>query len=431
MNYKKKIFCTIIVSAVFVCGLCRCATPLPPNDSAAVPRDFAGVVHAADVKSAQQFKQLRDMGVRWVLATLYWNDVERKEGDWKYGNYDAFVKRNKDAGNKIVMVLAYDTPWLYSDNEGRKKVDPQNLDHFINYVETTVERYKDTVDAWEIWNEPNGLFWRGSRGDYFELHKRTAAAIRAVKKDAYILGGAFWRTPVSFINAMFKYGAFENVDAAAFHPYGINPDESMMLYDKFKAALLKNKFSGDIFITEVGYPTGGLYPNKMKEERAPEYVIKTISALAARGARAVIWYELQDSHNKGEARGSLNSEDYFGLLYKDFAPKDGARAYSLCANLLAGTTYKKSGIKTGALPKSLVSLYFENADGGVLIVWNDVNKIRPLKLEGLSAFTIHDINEKSEERLDGTAKLDAGRAPLVITWRTADIDGNEVFLLPY
>jgi hypothetical protein len=38
--------------------------------------------------------------------------------------------------------------------------------------------------AWdfEVWNEPNFMFWSGTQADYFELYRRSAAAIKQVDK---------------------------------------------------------------------------------------------------------------------------------------------------------------------------------------------------------------------------------------------------------
>jgi beta-glucosidase/6-phospho-beta-glucosidase/beta-galactosidase len=50
---------------------------------------------------------------------------------------------------------------------------------FREYVEKTVEHYKDRVDAWCIWNEPNlqPRFWvsEGTKEQIFDLTKAAAA----------------------------------------------------------------------------------------------------------------------------------------------------------------------------------------------------------------------------------------------------------------
>ena len=61
-------------------------------------------------------------------------------------------------------------------------------------VEHWVERYGlDEVRAWyfEVWNEPNlGPFFRGTRGEYFELYRVTAEAVKSVDPELRIGGPA-------------------------------------------------------------------------------------------------------------------------------------------------------------------------------------------------------------------------------------------------
>ncbi|GHV16198.1 hypothetical protein FACS189493_1650 [Spirochaetia bacterium] len=87
-------------------------------------------------------------------------------------------------------MLAYDTGWLYPDGKRRKYISPENMPLFLTFVENTVSRYRGKVDAWGIWNEPNGLFWNGSQKEFFELTKAVTQKIREVDPDAVILAGS-------------------------------------------------------------------------------------------------------------------------------------------------------------------------------------------------------------------------------------------------
>jgi hypothetical protein len=263
--------------------------------------------------------------------------------------------KGRAAGKKIVAVLGYDALWLSSNGKRKEYIAPENLPLFLNFVEKMVNHFRGRVDAWEIWNEPNFMFWKGPDTEFFELAKLTAQKIRETDPQANILGGAFWRVPKGFIRNMFNAGALENVNGLAFHPYATNPGAAVKLYDKFTSVLAEFNYLGAIWITEAGYPTGGWYPTAVNEDEQPAYVVKTITGIAARGARALLWYELFDSYNKGESPEPLNSEAYFGLVYPDYTKKKGAYAYMLCARYLEGKEYRPDLIEKNNIPKSFIS----------------------------------------------------------------------------
>jgi hypothetical protein len=120
-------------------------------------------------------------------------------------------------------------------------------------------------------------------------------------------------------------------------------------------------FADRIWVTEMGYPTGGLYPTATTEKRFPAFVVKTFVNLAVSGARTILWYQLFDP----EQRTRGDSEDFFGLVRSrsDYTSK-GAQAFGLCAVHLAGTVYHPGLPLRDRVPSSLRAFYFEKPEGG-------------------------------------------------------------------
>jgi hypothetical protein len=374
------------------------------------------MVHAGE--TTEEFPLLDELGVSWVLSTFYWSRIEPAPEEWDFTRYDSLVDNCKNHGKKILAVLAYDTPWLYKNGKTRKYISPENLPRYLRFVEETVNRYRGKVDAWEIWNEPNWFFWKGPKKDYFELARVTAQRIRELDPETPVLLGAFWRTPNSFIREMFKYGALENAKAIAFHPYGTTPKAVLKLYDDFLAILEQYHFTGDIWVTEVGYPTGGLYPNKTSENKMPSTVVKTLTGIASRGARAIFWYQFFDPYNQGKSPEPLNSEDFFGLIHPDYSKKGGAEAYALCARYLAGTQYRPDLPERTSLPNSVVSFYFQGQEGrNVLILWNNKNSNITLKVLLPLPGQRHDIVSGLGHEIPQETTIILGNTPEFITWR--------------
>lgn len=62
-----------------------------------------------------------------------------------------------------------------------------------HYVEHLVERYgRQEVSTWyfEVWNEPDILYWHGTAGDYFRLYDYAVAGVRAALPSAKVGGPA-------------------------------------------------------------------------------------------------------------------------------------------------------------------------------------------------------------------------------------------------
>jgi hypothetical protein len=191
-----------------------------------------------------------------------------------------------------------------------------------------------------------------------------------------------------------------------------------MSYDKIAAILKGHNFSGEIWVTEVGYPTGGIYPHRVSKRGLPAYVIKTVTGLSARGARTVLWYQLFDDRNERPLRITPDSEDFFGLVYPNYARKDGAAAYTLCARYLADTTYRPEWPERNGAPRSLISFYFQGKEGrNTLVLWNDRNTALKVHVSLSGGGAIHDARTGEGAAILREADIPVGHTPVLITWQ--------------
>ena len=353
-----------------------------------IPIDAFGMAHAGGRFTEKENRLLNEMGVSWIRSTFRWDSIQKRTKQWDFSRWDRFVENAERAGKKVLAVLAYDVPWIYGkeEKEARRHIEPDKIPYFLQYVEGVARRYKGRIHAYEIWNEPNWLFWKGSDEDFFLLAAAAARRIKEVDPHSYLVMGSFWRVPKGFIRGMFRAGAFQYADAVSFHPYALTPEGVWALYDELKGVLQEIGFKGDIWVTEIGFPTGGWYLSRVPEEQKPSYVIKTLAGLLVRGARVVFWYELFDKFSEGLSPSGLDSELYFGLNYPDFKPKKGAAAYTLLARRLAGATYRPDLVKVSPeLQHTLEILPFLGPDGQkVLLLWSKTGekvylRVSPLK----------------------------------------------------
>jgi hypothetical protein len=334
------------------------------------------------------------------------------------------VNNAGNAGIKVLGVLAYDNWWIHPDQKGHAYIPPERLPDFLNYVRRTAEHFRGRVDAWCIWNEPNTRrFWTGTVDEYVELLRKAAYVIKETDSDVIILGGAFNRNvmglPKKLISRLFESGAIENVNSIAFHPYELNINRAIRLYEQFEKIVNQYGYKDKIWVTEIGYPTGGWYPTKVSEENFPLSVIKTFTLLAAGGAKRVFWYQMFDAPNPSKS----NSEDFFGLVRSenDYTSK-GSEAFRLCALYISDSicyAHTQSN-----LPASLRVFWFKRENGGTLVLWKDGLALSQvsLKLPG-TAHLQHDIVSGNSVQMQNEIVMNVNRTPVFITWQNAS--GNE------
>jgi len=391
------------------------------KDARNIPVDFTGVVHAGRTNTPEEYAYLDYLGASWVLQTFYWNDLEPAQGEWNFQDYDVFVDNLKDAGLKIFGTLAYDNRWIHADGKTHHYIPPEHLPDYLEYVRKTVDHFRGRVDAWCIWNEPNASFWTGPDKEFFELARQAVDAARNTDSEVLLLGGAFNRgffgLNEKFIRGFFESGAMEQADAVAFHPYELNPVRSARLYEQFRTIVDDYGFGDKIWITELGYPTGGWYPTRISEKKLPANVIKTYALFIAGGSQRLFWYQLFDPVE----RAAGNSEDFFGLVRstQDYSSK-GAEAFRLCAAYLSGAKNYTQGLRREGLPDSLYSFYFEGGredNARVLILWNEGpgKKQVNLLLSG-TGHTRHDPVSGSASAIAAQTLVNVDSMPVFITW---------------
>jgi len=383
-----------------------------------VPEDFFGISPNRSSLNKEDNDLFDDFNIKWIRTTIRWSSVEQGEGNWNFERWDSYVARAEAAGKKVLFVLAFDNSWLYRNNKEHRAFTDRELPYFLKYVEQVVRRYRTRV-AYEIWNEPNGIFWRGTNRQFYALTAAAAGKIRELEPEAIVLAGSTFRVPKGFTRGMFNSGVMEHADAFSVHPYAFTPKATMRQYNKLMKILDKFEYTKPIWITEIGYFTG---PRPFfSTKRYPEYIVKTIGSLSARAGeiRSIIWYELTDEFDPEIGKKRLNPLHYMGLVYRNKELKPGAEAFMLTAGNLAGTEYHPELLLREGISKNIISFYFLKEDGtSVLILWKEGPGKQNLNLEVPNAVSLshHNIHNSEITFLPEKTVLRAGREPIFITW---------------
>jgi hypothetical protein len=390
--------------------------------SCQVPQDFFGISPERSLLEKEDVDLLNTFNAVWIRTTIKWADVEPEEGTWDFEPWDYYLEQAEAAKKKVVFVLGYDNGWLFKDNKERNKVTEAEIPYFLTYVEKVVSRYHTRV-IYEIWNEPNDAFWKGTNEQFYTLVSATIKTIRYAEPKAVILAGSTYRVSKSFTRGLFKSGAMEDADGFSLHPFATNPKASIKQYNKLRKIVNEFDFYKPVWITQVGYFTGP-YPF-FTTKRYAENIVKTLSGFAAKSGeiRNVIWYELTEEQSNTEEDKSLKPMSYMGLIYPDKTLKPGAEAFMLTAEHLAGATHNPRIPLREGVGKKVTSLYFKKANGSsVLILWNDAWKKATFQLAVADAknITHHNIHNRETTPLTDELILEIGKEPVFITW-----DGGE------
>jgi hypothetical protein len=135
---------------------------------------------------------------------------------------------------------------------------PEALAAWDKWCRALVERYRDRVHEWEIWNEPD-LNDRGTApvDAYIDLYIRTATIVRELQPKSQLWALALAHGTEyadKFLAGIKARGKLDLIDAITFHVYPRNPDDTM-LADRLRAIIAKHGAKIPIRQGETGAPS--------------------------------------------------------------------------------------------------------------------------------------------------------------------------------
>lgn len=318
-------------------------------------------------------------GVKWTREEFHWNWIETAKGQYDWSYFDDLVNTAAKHGISVYGLMCYWTEWTEPNTE-------RGMEDYCDYLATAVERYRDRVHHWEIWNEPNVFFWSGTRKQYVQLLKRAYETVKRVDPDAQVLGCSTAGIDTSFIQFVLDHGG--PMDALTVHPYRGELNSEGFIRE---LRAIRDVAGGrDVWITEMGWPSniGGL-----TERQQAGYVARTyLSAFASNAVRSVSWYDFRE-----DGEDPFYNEHHFGLVRnQDLAPKMGYAALATVGRLFDGLRCTR----TLDLGPDLEGYVFADEERQIVAVWTT----GPTRLISL------DVSDSGVEVLDlagGAVEIDA------------------------
>ena len=202
---------------------------------------------------------LKDANLTVARDEHYWNGTEYSAGVYTFGGY-----------SHPTVYAAQATPidWIFTADFFNSLYDSGNTPYsntgqtaFANYAAAVVNNYKQ-IKAVEVWNEINGGTWTTGTfasdkpGYYKTLCQKTYDAVKAVRPEVKVLGGATVYIAAPFWQALKDNGALAYMDACSIHPY-----DDIRQWEGRLAELRGIIGDKELWVTEFGGPnlTPGWY----------------------------------------------------------------------------------------------------------------------------------------------------------------------------
>jgi len=272
---------SLLIALIQNCGLIRHS-----QDERFSEYEYIGKVNpkeSKDIESSQwgiQMGTLEEeairiastLGVKWTRLQASWSSIEKEKGKFDFSRTDSAFASALDNGITPFVTIggsnkAYTGEYIpedpklteiYGIRPAPPTVSEEALESWLFFVDTTVNRYKDQIQYWEVWNEPNHFAYWGGPPDgkeYGRLLYATAKLIRELQPDAKILGGSMAGLDPEFTEDFLSLGTGPLLDIITYHHYGIIPENR--IYPAVATWEIINRYNPKIEMWqgECGYPS--------------------------------------------------------------------------------------------------------------------------------------------------------------------------------
>lgn len=336
--------------------------------SAVVPNGVGVNIHFVRGQK-KDLDMIQAAGFKWVRMDFAWESIEKTKGVYDWTDYDELTANLRKHHLSAIYILDYSNP-LYEESVGGQVPaphHPESIAAFAKWAAAAAKHYHRKHIIWEIWNEPNGGFWKPAANvsQYSALAVATAAAIRKAEPKATIAGPACAGFDWPFMETFLQSGVLSNLDAITMHPYRDfkqGPETAGPEYDRLRELIEKcaptdAKKKMPILSGEWGYSTqkGGA-----SLETQAAYAVRQQLFNLVHDVPLSIWY---DWKNDGPDAGY--NEHNFGTVSNDLSLKPAYTAIKTMTTQLKNSFF----VQRLASGDNDYLLIFTSARGRRLVAW--------------------------------------------------------------
>ena len=306
-------------------------------------------------------------------------------------------------------IISYTPKWAADTPEGAEPNVHYPPRDYAEYAEICAQyafRFRGRVPTWEVWNEPNIGFFRGTIPQYAELLKVGSIGISQGDPTARVVFGGTAGVDTWFIRRCYEYGAGPYFDIIAVHPYqwGKIFDDRWFLEKLQRLRTLLDELGDSektIWLNEFGWRSGESPQSEAMQARLLVQCYVTALSLPHLGITKAFWFVVKDWGAPG-----------YGLYRTDGSKKPAWYAMRTMTRQLAHRPYLGQRETRDARIYAFGTC--PQADDNVLVVWasglEPVSVILPTGHRQAKAFDIIG-NELPIEIDNGGLRLEARPEP--------------------
>jgi len=282
-------------------------------------RDFA------DFQSYKPY--LAPLGAKLIRLQAGWAKCEKTNGTYDFAWLDAIVNGAYEQGVTPWIELAYGNPIYEGGGEARLggalPSSAAGLAAWDNWVRAIVDRYKDKVTDWEIWNEPD--HGHGITPESYALfYIRTANLIRSRQPNARLFGVALASLEKTdwvdhFCRVLQREKALPLLQVFVYHGYAAaygwayNPDDVYPQVEKLRKIVWKYKpdvvfFQGESGAPSTPNPAAGVFKDyNWSELSQAKWDLRRMLGDHGRGIQTSL-FSMSDMHYRNGEVVSVNTK---------------------------------------------------------------------------------------------------------------------------
>jgi hypothetical protein len=357
---------------------------LPPHRLAAdlLPDSPFGINTAFEPDTLDldaRLKAMQEAGIKWGRQDFTWRQIEREKGIYDFEPYERLFEKCRERGILLFGNLAYAPP-IHDPRT------PEGAGAYCALAREAAKRFAGKIDHWQIWNEPNGGFWKGTPEEYARLLATAGKAIHGANPKAKVLGLNMAFCDVLWAEKILRLVPYDCFDIVCFHPYRppSAPEEKFDWWELDQ--YVKSWHKGDLpleyplirmtfleqaeelqkvmekfgppkpmWVTEICWNTH-IHPYGTSELRQADLAVRFhLLSMASQRIEKVFWWTLKDVGTR-----QFDQADMVGLMRADLAPKYSYYAFAFMTRLLEG----KRWVRNDSLGPEIYALVFEDQAAG-------------------------------------------------------------------
>lgn len=238
------------------------------------------------------YRMFNEIGFRGVrLHSFYWDSNGDIIGDnaqtapnparglYDFSEYDKVFEQIDKYGLDCIATVQYTPRWAspYADMtedvvgavsgggiHSWSVTPPTRNEYYTEYLKVLAERYGDSIDAWEIWNEmtPGSRWWElGTPEDYVGLIRDSRKVLNEVQPGEPVVMGGLVANSQSYWEKLLDAGLYDYTDAFVIHGPKTNYESYLKGYEDRGLEpkpwwnseahfIITNTYSTEIYYTE-------------------------------------------------------------------------------------------------------------------------------------------------------------------------------------